>query len=210
MKYLPTLFFGIFLTLAFSWTGLILSSYIQYGQLQPVALEEGEIPQPKARVGLAQQGREVYIDLGCLYCHSQQVRGKGFGADYERGWGNRQTVARDYIFEPRVLLGTSRTGPDLTNIGQRNASTVWHYAHLYNPQYTSPGSIMPPFRYLFDIQKIEGKPDPDAIIVPDEFPDEKPPEGYEIVPNERGRALVAYLLSLKIDYELPEARFTEE
>lgn len=209
MKNLPLLFLGIFFVLAFSWSGLILSSQLQYGSLQPIAMEEGETPMPQARVGMAHQGKQVYISQGCLYCHSQQTRRKGFGADWERGWGDRQSVPRDYILQERVLLGTSRTGPDLMTIGQRQPSTEWHYLHLFNPQITSPGSIMPPFRYLFRTQKIGQAPSPDALSIPDSFPNDQPPAGYEIVPTDRARQLVAYLLSLKLDYELPESRFVE-
>lgn len=209
MKNLPLLFLGIFFTLAFSWAGLILSSEIQIGSLKPIALEEGETPMPQAAVGIAQQGRLIYINQGCLYCHSQQVRRKGYGADWERGWGDRQTVARDYIMQPRVLLGTSRTGPDLMTIGQRQPSSEWHYLHLYNPQITSQGSIMPPYRYFFEVRKIGDAPAPDALTIPDTFPGDQPALGYEIVPTERARQLVAYLQSLKLDYELPESRFVE-
>lgn len=208
MKYLPTLFLGIFFTLALSWTGLILTSFLTFGQLQPVAMEEGAMPQPQPRPGDAIRGRQIYADQGCLYCHSQQVRRKGFGADYERGWGDRQTVPRDYILEERVMLGTSRTGPDLTNVGLRKTED-WQHLHLYNPQITSPGSIMPPFRYLYRLQPIEGEGSPDALLIPEGFPEDQPPPGYEIVPTQRARELVAYLQSLKIDYELPESRFPE-
>ncbi len=251
MKNLPLLFFGIFFMLAFSWTGLILSSVIQYGSLQPVTEfvnhpqseeqitgafieldldndgkkesfvpgvnQPGEQTFPQPISGLAQQGKEVYQNMGCLYCHSQQVRRKGFGADFERGWGDRQTVPRDYILQGRVLLGTSRTGPDLMAVGQRQPSWEWHYLHLYNPRITAnptrdpnkPDSIMPPFRFLFKVQKIGDAPSPDALKIPDNFPEDKAPEGYEIVPTDEGRALVAYLLSLKLNYELPESRFSE-
>ena len=50
-------------------------------------------------------------------------------------------------------MGTMRTGPDLSNIGVRNPSETWHYLHLYNPQITSEGSNMPPFRFLFETKK---------------------------------------------------------
>lgn len=210
MTRLGTLFFGIFLTLAMSWAGLVLSSFIQFGDLQPIALEEGGIPKPQQRSGMAQKGREVYADLGCIYCHSQQVRRKGYGADFERGWGDRQTVARDYILEPRVMLGTSRTGPDLTNVGRRR-NGEWQHLHLYNPQITSPGSIMPPFAYLYRIQKIENGGSPDALKIPpgDAFAQYQPPAGFEIVPTERAILLVEYLNSLNIDYELPESKNAE-
>ena len=39
--------------------------------------------------------------------------------DQARGWGERQSVARDYIFQIRPQLGSSRIGPDLTNLGAR-------------------------------------------------------------------------------------------
>lgn len=208
MKNLPLLFAGVFFCVAFSWTGLILTSQIQFGDLKPVAFEEGGTPKPEVPLGLAQQGKEEYIAQGCMYCHSQQVRRRGFGADYERGWGERQSVPRDYILQKRVLLGTSRIGPDLMTIGQRQPSREWHHLHMYNPQITSKGSIMPPFRYLYETRKIVGEGSANALKIPADFP-EQPPEGYEIVPTERAEALIEYLLSLKLDYELPEARFSE-
>ncbi len=216
MKNLPLLFLGIFLTLAFSWCGLIMSSQIQYGDLVPTTptLDEegnpvqGENLYPQAASGLAEQGKQIYISEGCMYCHSQQVRPKGFGADFERGWGPRQTVPRDYVLQERVLLGTMRTGPDLANVGARPLTEDWHHQHLYNPQITSPGSVMPPFAYLYEVREIDGEPSPGALSIPPDSP-YAPEEGYEIVPTADARALVAYLLSLKINYELPEAKFSE-
>lgn len=210
MKYMPLLFLGIFFVIAFSFTGIVLTNNRDFATLKPVAIEEGEPAFPQMPSGLAEQGKQVYISQGCLYCHSQQVRRKGFGADFERGWGDRQSVPRDYILQKRVQLGTSRTGPDLMTIGQRQPSADWHYLHLYNPQFTSPGSVMPPFRYLFETRKIRnGEPSADALRIPENFASERPPAGYEIVPTDRARALVAYLLGLKLNYELPEARFSE-
>jgi cytochrome c oxidase cbb3-type subunit 2 len=216
MKNLPILFLGIFFTLAFSWAGLILSSQVQYGALEPTTptLDEegnpvqGEPVYPRAQSGFAEQGKRVYIREGCMYCHSQQVRPAGFGADFERGWGRRQSVPRDYILQDRVLLGTMRTGPDLANVGGRPLTADWHHQHLYNPQITSPGSVMPPFAYLYEYREIDGEPSPDAVPIPPDSP-YAPAEGYEIVPTKDAKALVDYLLSLKIDYELPEAKFTE-
>ncbi len=221
MKNLPLLFFGIFFTLAFSFTGLILSSHIQIGDLTrtterlvpgdeegEMVMEEGEPLFPRAEGGLARQGKQVYIEQGCLYCHSQQIRRQGFGADIDRGWGPRATVARDYILQDRVLLGTMRTGPDLANIGGRPLNEDWHHLHLYNPQITSKGSTMPPFAFLYDVRKIEGEGSPDALEF-EEDSEYAPEPGYEVVPTRRAEALVAYLLSLKIDYSLPEAPIAE-
>ena len=217
MKNLPLLFLGIFFTLAFSWVGLVLSSHLNLGSLQPAtsSLDEqgnniaGDTLYPIELGGIAKTGKAVYIEEGCLYCHSQQIRPKGFGADYERGWGDRQTVARDYIYQERVLLGTMRTGPDLANVGSRLPSADWHLNHLYNPRITSPGSIMPPFPFLFEVRKIEGAPSPKALKIPESSP-YAPKEGYEVIPTDRALALVAYLQNLKIDYELPEMKFSEE
>lgn len=206
MKNFFLIFAGIFFCIAFSWTGLLLSSHIQYGNLEPISLEEGEKPYPRAISGLAEVGKTIYIDQGCLYCHSQQVRRKGYGADFERGWGDRASVARDYILQGRVLLGTMRTGPDLMTVGQRLSTADWHHLHLYDPRITSKGSIMPSFDYLYIKQKIKGTPSPNALKFPPDY--HQLPAGYEIIPSQRAEALVAYLLSLKLDYELPEARFS--
>lgn len=233
MKSLPLIFFGVFFTLAFSWTGIVLTTHIQMKDLSPATPDltnaegepiggptyragddvvmgenmDGMEANPRPLVGEAQRGKLVYQQMGCLYCHSQQVRRAGFGADFERGWGNRQSVARDYIEAERVMLGTMRTGPDLSNVGLRY-SELWQYQHLYNPQITSPGSTMPPYAFLFDVQPISEfrGPSPDAIQLPDDY---HPGEGMEVVPSQRARDLVAYLMNLQQDYELPEMKFTQ-
>jgi len=125
MKNFPLFFCGIFFTLAFSWAGLVLAGHIQLGSLNTTTERiDGETGKPvkgnplypAAPTGLAMQGKQVYMSMGCIYCHTQQVRRQGVGADYERGWGDRQSVARDYIWEDRVLLGAMRTGPDNISI----------------------------------------------------------------------------------------------
>ncbi len=233
MKSLPLIFLGVFFTLAFSWTGIVLTSHVQMRELTPATPQlvddrgepiagptyladgrvrpgqnvPGETAFPQPLVGEAKRGKQVYESLGCLYCHTQQVRRAGFGSDFERGWGRRQSVARDYLESERVMLGTMRTGPDLANVGLRY-SELWQYQHLYNPQITSPGSTMPPFAFLFEVRPISELrgPSPDAIEIPARF---HPGPGLEVVPTRRARDLVAYLMSLQQDYELPEMKFTE-
>jgi cytochrome c oxidase cbb3-type subunit 2 len=203
MNYGPLLFLGFFLTVASSWCGLVLLPQIQFGRQQAVKIEEtGEI-YPQARSGLAAQGREIYQANGCLYCHTQQVRPQNYGADIARNWGQRRTVSRDYLYDHPVMLGTMRTGPDLTNIGLRQTSPSWHLLHLYNPRITSPGSIMPSFRFLFAKRKAGERPAPGALKLPPGF---GPESGYEIVPNSEARTLVQYLLSLKANTPLPETK----
>lgn len=216
MKNLPLLFCGIFFALAFSFTGLILSSNIQLGSLtQTTEMQdengnnmEGETLYPLTAPGLAQQGKQVYIEMGCIYCHTQQVRRAGFGADVERNWGPRASVARDYILQDRVLLGTMRTGPDLMHVGGRPLNKDWHHLHLYNPQITSPGSTMAPFAFLYETREIDGAPSANALKFPPNS-EYSPEAGYEVVPTRRADALVEYMLSLKIDYSLPEAPIAE-
>ncbi|MGF1483087.1 MAG: cbb3-type cytochrome c oxidase subunit II [Opitutales bacterium] len=215
MKSLPLIFCGIFFTLAFSWAGLVLASMLQWGDLEPYSPDDSGLSYPQAISGLAQQGKLIYQREGCMYCHSQQVRVQGYGLDAERGWGPRNTVARDYILQERVLLGTMRTGPDLSHIGGRIPGANWHYVHLWDPQFpdSHQNSIMPPFPNLFTVQEIGERPHPQALTLPDELRGEpytrKPPPGYEVVPTKEAEALVAYLLSLRLTYELPEATLVE-
>jgi cytochrome c oxidase cbb3-type subunit II len=203
MNYGPLLFLGIFLTVASSWCGLVLIPQIQFGRLEPVKNEETGALYPQSRPGLAQQGMDVYRANGCIYCHSQQVRPPDFGADIARNWGQRRTVARDYLYDKPVMLGTMRTGPDLSNIGVRQADVNWHMSHLYNPRSTSKGSIMPAFPFLFEKHKIGEKPSPHAVKLLPEFAPEK---GYEVIPKSEAVELVQYLLSLKANAPLPEAK----
>jgi cbb3-type cytochrome oxidase cytochrome c subunit len=75
------LFFGILLTLASSFWGLLLAPQLQIGRAQPVVIEAtGEI-YPAPRPGLAQQGAEVYRAQGCAECHTRQVRQTGVSFD---------------------------------------------------------------------------------------------------------------------------------
>ncbi len=213
MKRAPFIFLGIFSLLAFSWTGLVLSNQISYGKIGPHVDEMENKAHPLPLPGVAAQGKIVYQDLGCVHCHTQQVRRDGISSDLARGWGNpameapRSSVARDYLREPRVQLGSVRIGPDLRNVGARKAEgdrtydAAWHYKHLYDPQLTSKGSVMPPYRFLFEKRKIVGQPSANAIQLPAPY---AAGPGEEIVPTARGEALVAYLLSLKDTYAYPD------
>ena len=213
MNHGPLIFLGILFTLALSWCGLVFAPQIQLGR-QEVVNAKGQLYPPN-RPGLAQQGREVYRANGCQYCHTQQVLPKGLGADFERGWGKRYTVAQDYLRDVPVMLGNLRIGPDLTNIGLRrpddetHTNRVWHLQHLYRPQITSPGSIMPPYPFLFEKRQVRpGQPaSPDALPL---IGQDKAELGYETVPTSAARALVAYLFSLQSETPLFEAPIPSE
>jgi cytochrome c oxidase cbb3-type subunit 2 len=200
--------FYIFLTLAFAWLAFVVGAKNQYGDLEPTAEsleEDGSIPidaelYPKSLPGIAQQGAKDYLSLGCVTCHTQQVRAEKSGFDVERGWGKRPSVPRDYILQNEVLLGHNRVGPDLANIGLREYSTEWLHQHLFMPQTLVDGSICQPSPFLYDVSDepsegyIESKSDDKTIF---------------IKPSFRANRLVAYLESLKQDYELPEIAFSE-
>lgn len=127
------------------------------------------------------------------------------GPDIAWGWGARRTVARDYIYDNPVLLGSLRVGPDLANVGARLPDPDWHLRHLYAPRLEVKDSPMPPYRFLFEQKKIGRQPSPDALQLPAEF---APPKGYEIVPRHEAKALVAYLVSLQSSTVLFETPMT--
>jgi cbb3-type cytochrome oxidase cytochrome c subunit len=119
MKGLAPLFLGIFGTFAFSWVGLTVLPNWQIGHLNPQSDEDGTDIYPRPQSGMFERGAHVYAANGCVYCHSQQVRAEYAGADIERGWGNRRSAPRDYIFERPVFVGKMRMGQDIANIGAR-------------------------------------------------------------------------------------------
>ena len=122
MKGIAPLFLGIFATFAFSWVGLALIPNYQIGHLDPQSDEEGTDIYPVPKSGMAERGRQIYAANGCAYCHSQQVRADYAASDIERKWGVRRSAPRDYIFERPAMLGKTRKGPDLSNIGKRAPS----------------------------------------------------------------------------------------
>jgi len=188
------IFTGFLLTFFSSWVGLVLLPILTVGDFKQTVDPATGAKMPPDLTDMQRKGQKFYIANGCVYCHTQQVRPERSGTDIARGWGERRTIAEDYMTQGRALLGTMRTGPDLSNIGTRNPSDVWHLMHLYNPQTTSKGSNMPPFPFLFVTRKIEGTKSPDALNLPPEF---APPAGMEIVPTDDAKALIAYLQSLK-------------
>jgi cytochrome c oxidase cbb3-type subunit 2 len=137
MKNLNSLLAGIFLAVAFPFGALVISSQVQLGSLGPAPAEEGGPLFPSREPGLAIQGRAVYVSLGCVSCHTQQVRPAGQGSDIARGYGVRASVARDYVLQKPVLLGERRIGPDLANYGARAKELgAVHAAIKHDGQFT--------------------------------------------------------------------------
>jgi len=286
VKSTAAIFLAAFIAASVSWGGFVLAPQIQLGNLRQANPTGSDNLYPSARPGFAAQGAEVYRSLGCVYCHSQQVRQEGAycevllaeigtnrarveaivaelnpayrkdaalqpgkvtvvkdvpageplvarfkaagakaelrvvatGVDIARGWGVRQSVAQDYLFDQPVQLGTRRNGPDLSNVGA-GKPTEWQLRHLYQPKAVVRNSTMPAYPFLFERRKVIGRPSPDAFQIAADMvatimtnsatrPGQEPDQGYEIVPTEAAQALVAYLASLRVEAPLLEAPVT--
>ena len=207
MNRVSFIFLGAFLSLGLSWAVVVMGGQRNYGVLAPYVDDTENKGYPEQTPGQIAQGKLVYQDLGCAYCHTQQVRDKGVGLDIERGWNARDSdsgsVVRDYLNESRVLLGSQRIGPDLRNVGKRLAEQKALFLRLYDSSLipTAAGTNMPAYKFLFATQKITSQPSPDALALPAAA---APAAGYEVVPTARATELVAYLLGLQDTYAYPE------
>jgi cytochrome c oxidase cbb3-type subunit II len=151
------------------------------------------------------EGKLLFISYGCVGCHTQQVR----DVDMDKPFGSRPSIAADYAGIHRTdlwrntatLMGSERTGPDLTNIGARQPLESWHLVHLFNPRIVVAASIMPAYTWLFIVKDSVQKGDI-SISVPDEFMDG---ETGKVVATKAAMQLVAYLQSLK-QVDLPDGR----
>jgi cytochrome c oxidase cbb3-type subunit 2 len=103
----------------------------------------------------ATKGRALFAENNCFVCHS----------GYSRPQDVREAL---YFLYPKVsqpgdfygsdqspnLLGTERTGPDLSQESGWHPDD-WQYAHFYNPRFVDPRSLMPPMRALFSDRQVE-------------------------------------------------------
>lgn len=201
MKNGPLFLLGLFASVLIAWSGIVLGSHVQLGTLTPFFDEGDGQAYPLRPTGLAARGQLVYADLGCASCHTQQVRRPGFGNDQARGWGERQSVARDYIFQYRPQIGSSRLGPDLTNLGGRKPQPPTR-DELHRLLYAGSASH-PPYPFLYEVRPIVGQASVHAVPVSGPA---APVPGCEVVATERAQTLVAYLLNLNTGYDYPEAR----
>lgn len=153
------------------------------------------LPFPDAPVRTSDEilGRQIYVEEGCGYCHTQFVRDLDVDSPYGRG-----SVAADYANEQPPMLGTQRTGPDLANVGARQPSEIWNLIHLYNPRAVVPSSVMPAYPWYFELKD---EPEATDVVVP--VPDRFVPPASVVIASSEALALVRYLQSLK-QSELPE------
>ncbi|MBE3070611.1 MAG: cbb3-type cytochrome c oxidase subunit II [Planctomycetes bacterium] len=87
-------------------------------------------------------GHDLYVRNGCSYCHSQFIR----TMDWDLG-SERLAERGDYVGYEPAILGTERTGPDLSQAGGEHPDD-WHLAHFLNPRCTRPMSLMPSWEFL--------------------------------------------------------------
>jgi cytochrome c oxidase cbb3-type subunit II len=193
MNFGPFVFIGVFCTMVISWVTFVFGPQVQVGSMQPgTTVPAGDV-YPVYRTGAQKHGADIYRANNCAACHTQMIRPASLGPDIAR-WGvpHRYSVAEDYLYDYPVMLGSQRVGPDLANAGGRlDEQTV--LLKLYNPRDPHVGnsiSVMPPYPFLFKKQKINRTPSSDALHV-------DAGAGYEVVPTEEGKALAAYVTSLR-------------
>lgn len=181
---------GVFVTLS-----VIIAIYpateLQYVQPLPT--------QPKMTDD-ERKGLEHYVSENCMACHTQQVR----SIEMDAVFGDRPSIPSDYFYSKErmdiwrqspSILGSERTGPDLTNVGERQPDAGWHLLHLYNPRAVVSASIMPGYPWMFEAKDSTQITAEDIVVpVPREFLEEP---GKKIVAKPEALELVAYLKSLK-------------
>ncbi len=123
---------------------LILIAVVSVVIILPYANTSKTLPSDlfRSRTAMEEKGRALYISNGCVYCHTQSIRSVDWGLGAER-----LAQAGDYLKDYPILLGSQRTGPDLSQEGGEHPDD-WHQAHFTNPRFTRPLSIMPPFLFL--------------------------------------------------------------
>ena len=164
------------------------------GEWETIALGASAPDAAKARGFLSSAGASVDVQVRF---HGEDLEKDEFSNPNGRGWGKRRSVARDYLFVERPMLGSVRIGPDLANVGARlSRSTLMRI--LLNPKLIRNDSKMPQHRFLFEVAE---KGDGDELIAVIEGDEE-----VYYKPTKDAEALVEYLLSLKsANYPLEEA-----
>lgn len=187
-------------------SGLLFLFLTYFTAIKP-ALDNQEynapLPNTQSLTGDALAGKQIYISEGCVGCHSQQVR----NVDMDKMFGDRPGIPADYANIHRMgvfvntatLMGTERTGPDLTNVGKRQPSKDWNLMHLFNPRSVVAQSIMPSYEWLFEIKENPSKNDV-IVSMPAEFLNGR--KG-KVVAKKEALQLLAYIQSLK-QADLPE------
>jgi cbb3-type cytochrome oxidase cytochrome c subunit len=217
MTSLRKLLIGLGISFGAPWLLLVIIPALKAQKLTPVAYDQDRDGLTGSYPGesIHRQGQLVYLQEGCTQCHTQVIRSSfnGMIDGWKKGWGSdlsevpkhvtRPSTMRDYLGEPVAPLGVQRNGPDLANVGYRIADekdVAAMHIKLYAPRSQNEWSIMPSFRHLYKVQRIQGSGSPDALVLPKLY---APKRGYEVVPTTEAQELVKYLASLKKDAPEP-------
>ncbi|QDU62826.1 hypothetical protein Pan216_36970 [Planctomycetes bacterium Pan216] len=151
---------GAYVITAGAGVGMFAVSFVVLGVLPNVVLKE-EIQRTKPEhlpdlTASERRGREIYAREGCVNCHSQLIRFTV--ADVDR-FGPPSEAWEEDNAVPQ-MWGTRRVGPDLARESGRRTPD-WQLAHLWNPRFVVPQSMMPGYPWLFD-GSIEN-PNQDAV-----------------------------------------------
>ena len=103
----------------------------------------------------AVKGRNLFASNGCYVCHSgysrpQDVRYAAYFL-YPKASQPGDFYGSD---QSPNLLGTERTGPDLSQESGWHPDD-WQRAHFYDPRYMDPLSLMPTMKSLFSDKQVE-------------------------------------------------------
>lgn len=213
------------------WLLIIVVPFGKMRNLEPVHFEmdndgKDEVYVPR-RSGRIATGSAVYGANGCYVCHTQIIRAGYAGSELGRpNWAGifkkndkeevinapRETTPYDYVGESFAHIGIMRIGPDLSNVAGRiqlylkdkdlkagsKTPENWLFKHLYNPQLkrVTFDSKCPSQEHLFVVREVYGQGSPDAVPGLSK-------DGKEVLPSDKARALVSYLLSLRKDDKVP-------
>jgi cytochrome c oxidase cbb3-type subunit 2 len=128
------------------------------------------LPTQKELTDVELRGLNIFVKENCMACHTQQVRNIAM----DKVWGDRPSMPSDYYYSKQrlsfwqqsaSLLGSERTGPDLTNAGKRQPGKDWHLLHFYNPRIVVKESVMPGYPWMYE-EKKESELTPEDVVVP--------------------------------------------
>ena len=174
---------------------VILSLVIAVGPAIWVNDNNRPLPGLKPLTPQEEAGLTIYVAEGCQYCHSQQVR----PIKVDRPFGRPSAPGDFALLKPLdtlrmtpEILGTERTGPDLSNVAARQSSGTWNLIHLFNPRSVVEDSVMQAYPWLFEIKENPASSDQ---VVP--IPEDYAPKNGKVIPSQKAKALLAYILSRK-------------
>lgn len=136
--------------LFFSTIAILIGGLVEFFPMVLVDENVPKITSVKPYTPLELEGRDLYIREGCVSCHSQMVRPFRWEVErYDLQGDAGYSKSGEFIYDRPFLWGSKRTGPDLHRVGGKYDDS-WHYLHMKDPTSTSPGSIMPPYPWLYE------------------------------------------------------------